>query len=239
MALETATYIDGLVATNPAASDAISTADDHLRLIKSTIKATFPNINGPVTMTPDQINGIPNLAPLASPALTGTPTAPTAAPGTNTTQIATTAFATAAAIAAFPSGGIIMWSGSIASIPSGWFLCNGQNSTPDLRDRFVVGAGSSYAVAATGGSKDAIVVAHTHTATTSISDPGHFHTLPGGGSNSSFGLQPTGSGPIQGNPATSVVTTGITASTSVASTGASGTNANLPPYYALAYIMKA
>ena len=56
MALETATYIDGLNASNPAASDAISTADDHLRLIKSTIKATFPNITGPVTATQAVLN---------------------------------------------------------------------------------------------------------------------------------------------------------------------------------------
>jgi len=92
MALETATYIDGLNASNPAASDAISTADDHLRLIKSTIKATFPNITGPVTATQAAINGA---APLASPTFTGTPAAPTASPGTNTTQLATTAFVTA------------------------------------------------------------------------------------------------------------------------------------------------
>jgi hypothetical protein len=58
MALETATYIDGLNASNPAASDAISSADDHMRLIKSTIKATFPNITGPVTKTQAQINDL-------------------------------------------------------------------------------------------------------------------------------------------------------------------------------------
>jgi hypothetical protein len=97
MPLETATYIDGLNASNPAASDAISTADDHLRLIKSTIKATFPNITGPVTATQAAINGA---APLASPTFTGTPAAPTASPGTNTTQLATTAFVTAADTAA-------------------------------------------------------------------------------------------------------------------------------------------
>lgn len=58
MALETATYIDGLNASNPAASDAISSADDHMRLIKSTIKATFPNISGAVTKTHSQINDL-------------------------------------------------------------------------------------------------------------------------------------------------------------------------------------
>jgi len=50
-----------------------------------------------------------------------------------------------------PSGGIIMWSGSIGSIPAGYYLCDGNNGTPDLRDRFVVGSGTSYAVGNTGG----------------------------------------------------------------------------------------
>ena len=97
-------------------------------------------------------SAISSKADLNSPALTGTPTAPTAVAGTNTTQVATTAFATAAAAASFPVGGIIMWSGTIAAIPTGWALCNGSNGTPDLRDRFVIGAGSTYAVGATGGS---------------------------------------------------------------------------------------
>jgi hypothetical protein len=50
-----------------------------------------------------------------------------------------------------PAGGIIMWSGTLTSIPAGWVLCNGQNGTPDLRDRFIVGAGGAYAVKSTGG----------------------------------------------------------------------------------------
>ena len=57
-----------------------------------------------------------------------------------------------------PLGGIIMWSGASAAVPSGWHLCDGSGGTPDLRDRFIVGAGSSYAVAATGGSN----AAHAH-----------------------------------------------------------------------------
>jgi microcystin-dependent protein len=174
-----------------------------------------------------------------SPTFTGTPLAPTASAGTNNTQIATTAFATTVAAAAFPVGGIIMWSGSVASIPSGWALCNGSNGTPDLRNRFVVGAGSTYAVDATGGSADAIAVSHTHTATSSVSDPGHNHqttegvVLQNGGSFFTTGLESTGRG-----ISTNTKTTGISVSTSIASAGSSGTNANLPPYYALAYIMK-
>jgi microcystin-dependent protein len=180
-----------------------------------------------------------------SPTFTGTPLAPTANAGTNNTQIATTAFATAAAAAAFPVGGIIMWSGSIASIPSGWALCNGSNGTPDLRNRFVVGAGSTYAVDATGGSADAIVVSHTHTATSTVTDPGHVHTKAdqtiwyeqgeGGSSVQTLSLQ--GSSNTR-SYSTASASTGITVSTTNASTGSSGTNANLPPYYALAYIIK-
>jgi hypothetical protein len=76
-----------------------------------------------------------------------------------------------------PVGGIILWSGSVASIPTGWQICDGTNGTPDLRDRFVVGAGSSYAVGATGGSttKD---VSHTHGPGTLATDTeaNHSHT---------------------------------------------------------------
>jgi hypothetical protein len=140
-----------------------------------------------------------------------------------------------ASVALVPSGGIIMWSGSIASIPSGWFLCDGTNSTPDLRNRFIVGAGSTYSVAGTGGSADAIVVSHTHTAT--VTDPGHFHEYITKGSPTSSLDQWNGvTGKLDSNSATSTKTTGITVSNST--TGSSGTNANLPPYYALAYIMK-
>lgn len=141
-----------------------------------------------------------------------------------------------------PSGGIIMWSGSIASIPSGWLLCDGTNGTPDLRNRFIVGAGSTYAVNATGGSADAIVVSHTHTAT--VTDPGHTHTTTFNGSGLGHS-QGGGGNPltfvpqfnnVTGNYTSASSTTGISVANST--TGSSGTNANLPPYFALAYIMK-
>ena len=136
-----------------------------------------------------------------------------------------------------PRRGIIMWSGAIADIPLGWYLCNGSNGTPDLRDRFVIGAGTSYAVAATGGSKDAIVVAHTHTGTTAGGGT-HAHTLSGDyiknqgggtGLSSGSGLQTGSNTDIAGFHDHSFTTN---------STGSSGTNANLPPYYALAFIMR-
>ena len=143
-----------------------------------------------------------------------------------------------------PTGMISLWYGSIGSVPAGWYLCDGSNGTPDLRDRFIVGAGSTYSVNATGGSADASVVAHTHTATSAstVTDPGHLHTwgaVPSNttGSNSRSYRE----GGADGNQNTSTATTGITVATSttVNSAGVAGTNLNLPPYYALAYVMKA
>lgn len=137
-----------------------------------------------------------------------------------------------------PSGVITMWSGSIASIPAGWYLCDGTNSTPNLRDKFIVGAGSTYAVAATGGTADAIVVAHTHSATSSVTDPGHNHSTGVNNSTGSTFKNGLYGAPNSGTDYVNTNTTGISVSTSITSTGSSGTGQNLPPYYALAYIMK-
>ena len=140
-----------------------------------------------------------------------------------------------------PSGLIAIWSGSTGSIPSGWLLCNGANGTPDLRNSFVLGAGNTYAVGATGGSTDAIVVSHTHaaTSTSTVSDPGHYHTVPMQNGYVTYGGGPgiTGSGI---NYPTNAAYTGISVATTTtnATAGVSGSGANMPPYYALAYIMK-
>lgn len=151
-----------------------------------------------------------------------------------------------------PAGCIILWSGASGSIPSGYYLCDGNNGTPDLRNRFIVGAGDTYSVNQTGGSADAIVVTHTHTATSTstVTDPGHTHTTlfsqgaggsepqnewgdvsPSGGNDQLTTYRPNGA---QSN------TTGVTVATTTtnANAGTSGTNANLPPYFALCYIMK-
>jgi len=137
-----------------------------------------------------------------------------------------------------PSGGILLWSGSIGSIPAGYVLCNGNNSTPDLRNRFVVGAGSTYAVDATGGSADATLPTHNHAATSVVTDPGHRHGSDFTG-DQSVGGAGTGN-TLAGNTAhlMTTATTGITVATTNATAGVSPTNANLPPYYALCYIMK-
>ena len=135
--------------------------------------------------------------------------------------------------ATFLSGMIILWSGSSGSIPSGWLLCNGSAGTPNLQDRFVIGAGNTYAVGAVGGTADSVLLQHNH----AVTDPGHAHT---------FSAVQLGSGfNVNANPgvtlntqagSTNTATTGI--STQTAGTAASGTGLNLPPYYALCYIMK-
>jgi hypothetical protein len=153
--------------------------------------------------------------------------------------------ATPPAATPIPAGGIFLWSGSIGSIPAGYVLCNGSNGTPDLRDRFVVGAGSTYAVNATGGTADAVVVSHTHGATSVVTDPGHTHA-PGDSRN--FTTSVAGGGNFEGGSSpvavaqqiatTASAFTGVTVATTNANAGVSGTGANLPPYYALCYIMK-
>jgi len=133
-----------------------------------------------------------------------------------------------------PTGCILLWSGSTGSIPSGFLLCDGTNGTPDLRNSFVLGAGNSYTVGQTGGSTDAIVVSHTHTAT--VTDPGHNHL----GSVYNYYNGASGSnGFISGINQLTATTTSVTGiSVTNQSTGTSATNANMPPYYALAYIQK-
>ena len=142
---------------------------------------------------------------------------------------------------AFVTGMIMLWSGSTATVPSGWRLCDGGGGTPDLRNRFVVGAGSSYGVNAKGGSANAVAISHSHTASSHVSDPGHNHGMVGAGFPDTFnstGYVPSviGTGPF--SPKNWKVGTGISVSTTVNASGTSGTNKNLPPYYALAYIMK-
>jgi len=145
-----------------------------------------------------------------------------------------------------PTGVISLWYGSIGSVPTGWYLCDGANGTPDLRDKFVVGAGSTYAVAATGGATTATLVtnnlpAHTHTATSTVTDPGHLHL-----SNAVGLVSPninwSGAGGSfynnTNNTNTATATTGITVTTTNASTGSGTSFSVLNPYYALAYIMK-
>ena len=226
-----ATYTDNTGATantNPVILD--TRGEAAIWLSPASYKFVLKDSNDVTIWTSDNLGGL-NI----SPAFTGVPTAPTAISGTNTTQLATTAFVQLSAVAAIPVGGIILWSGSVASIPAGWLLCNGAYSTPNLADRFILGAGNLYAPDAAGGSTDSVTVAHTHTATST--DAGHVHTQTG---------YTTGVPQSNGANQYSVVTpytlntgTGVAIITTTnASTGVSGVNANMPPYYALCYIIK-
>ena len=178
-------------------------------------------------------------------------------------------------------GSIMIWSGAVVDIPTGWQLCNGTNGSPDLRDKFVIGAGDNYNVAATGGSKDSILVLHSHTinnhthsfsdsfsGNTDYFDTSHTHgfsnnatanvqTAYGTGSNALYGgstsAMNSGTVPISftlsdtGGPSANSNhrhgfsgsvsgTTGNPSDTGTNNQGSSGTDANLPPYYALCYI---
>jgi hypothetical protein len=183
----------------------------------------------------------------ASPAFTGTPTGPTATAGTNTTQLATTAFVNNL----FPAGIIAMWSGVISNIPTGWYLCNGSNGTPDLRNKFIIGATLDDTVAKTsitgsntqtGGSKDSVVVTHNHNSgvTGSTSITGSFPTSAGANSYSGVFTRGSGYSGNGGEPQTNYpVNMDAPHTHTITAEGESGTNKNLPPYFALAFIMKA
>ena len=191
----------------------------------------------------------------ASPTFTGVPAAPTAAAGTNTTQIATTAFVLANGV---PTGGLVMWSTGTA--PSGFLLCNGAAVSRSTYAALFAVVGTTFGsgdgsttfnvpnytnrmpygttVGATGGSADAVVVSHTHTATSVVTDPGHTHTYQGSNyqPNNAAGSIPDWIG--ASTMTTNSNTTGITVATTNSTTGVSGTNANLPPYLGINFIIK-
>ena len=158
-----------------------------------------------------------------------------------------------------PAGVIVMWSGASNAVPSGWVLCDGNNNTPNLVDRFIVGAGSTYAVGATGGSNTVTLTtaqmpSHTHTATLSLS--GLTTSSAGAHTHSVNVTTPHGSGgweSVQGGDnwadtsnisgaakSAGAHTHTISGSGSVtnSNTGSGSAHENRPPYYALCFIMK-
>ena len=146
--------------------------------------------------------------------------------------------------ATIPAGLISMWSGSIGSIPSGWYLCDGSNGTPNLTDRFIIGAGSTYAVNGVGGVSSVTLTtnnmpAHTHTATSTVTDPGHTHTTAYQAYTGSGGGGIAGGSSSFSTITLNTATTGITVATTNASVGSGTSFSVLNPYYALAFIQKA
>lgn len=131
-----------------------------------------------------------------------------------------------------PAGVICMWSGSVASIPAGWALCNGANGTPNLQNKFIVGAGDAYNPADTGGEAAHVLSvaempAHNHGAVGN-----HSHSVP-----YQLGTVATGTAQIfhlQGGG----ISTGSAGGHTHTTQGSGTAHENRPPYYALAYIMK-
>ena len=126
------------------------------------------------------------------------------------------------------TGMVTMWAGAIGSIPTGWQLCNGSSGSPDMRDRFVIGAGNTYSIDNTGGdtTKD---ISHTH-------GDGSYAVSGNTGSGGDTRINNDGS-----DNYCSHVNHTHTFSASVTGTSASGGSSSqdiMPPYYALAFIYK-
>jgi microcystin-dependent protein len=236
--------------TSFASKDALPSGNP-LKIVKGTeIDTEFNNIAIAVDTKADLLN----------PVFTGIATAATAAYGLSNTQLATTAFATAAGPV---TGSMLMW--PTAAAPTGFLLCNGQTvsratyaalfaivgtlfgagdgsttfTLPNYTDRMPIGAGSLYVANSLGGSKDSALPSHNHTAT--VTDPSHTHITTGfsnvvidavAGSNGRY-ANPKTSGQ---NTTSDSATTGI--SVAIASAGVSATNANLPPYLGIFFIIK-
>ena len=140
------------------------------------------------------------------------------------------------------TGAIVIWSGSASLLPQGWQLCDGTNGTPDLRNKFIIGAGDLYSIGNTGGFTDSILPAHTHSVVLSSSG-GHTHFLRM--SNFSSGNFQDG---VHGNnrdrsqlnisllAAGAHTHSGGTLNATGVTTSLSGRN--IPPYYSLAYIIQ-
>jgi len=231
--------------TNFASKDSLP-AGDALKIVKGTeIDTEFANIATAVATKAD----------LASPTFTGTPLAPTASAGTNTTQIATTSFTTSAIAAAlqviYPVGCI--YTTTVSTSPNTVFGFGTWSAFG--AGRVLISAGGGYSAGATGGSADAIVVSHTHTysATTgamsanashthTATDAGHTHGIVGASgqrdpATSNTYVRTTSGSAVASETGYASVTNSSTntdhthsVSGTTASTGSSATGANLPPY---------
>ena len=206
----------------------------------------------------NSVTGTGSMVLSASPTFTGVPAAPTAAAGTNTTQIATTAFVAQNAVL---SGALLMW--PTASAPTGYLLCDGTAvsrttyaalfavigttfgagdttttfNLPDYRGRMPIGVSGSYALAATGGAATTTLStpnlpSHTH----SITDPGHSHgvlTYRGGGPENWI------SGSYSASPVNTYTTnSAVTGITATDATGSGTAATTISPYLAINFIIK-
>lgn len=147
--------------------------------------------------------------------------------------------ASAAAGAEIEIGLIAEYFGTIATIPSGWQLCDGTNGTPNLLDKMIIGAGDTYSIGDTGGSADSVLIEHTHTGTTNAAGShSHSITMYGGAGGTGTGANGLWGRYFGTTMSHSTATGGAhTHSLTVSSAGVSNTNTNLPPYYGLIPVM--
>ena len=141
---------------------------------------------------------------------------------------------------AIPTGFIGMWSGSADAIPSGWWLCNGENGTPDLRNRFIIGAGGSHAAGSTGGNASQTVTLSGQTGATTLTVeqmPSHAHSINGQSSKGTMSGGGSDYVPTTYNPTLVTTATGGSQPHAHSLTGTADVSI-LPPYYALCFIMK-
>ena len=171
--------------------------------------------------------------------------ATTAATATNATNAshATLADTATTAINGVPRGIITMWSGAVNTVPSGWALCDGTNGTPNLKDKFVLGAGSVYSVGGTGGEAAHTLITAEMPSHTHVQDA-HGHSV-----NQTITSAYTTQGPVDwgaryGSPEIGINrfgNVGVSINSATAtnqSTGGGTAHNNMPPYYTLAFIMK-
>jgi len=140
----------------------------------------------------------------------------------------------------FTTGMVMIWYGSINTVPTGWAVCDGTNGTPNLKNKFVIGAGGTYGVNIPGGYADAQLPTHTHAGSTN-SAGAHAHSTLNGytGEYGNGAVAPGVTGPLFTSTMDKTSTEGAhTHTVTVNAAGASATNKNLPPFLALFYIMK-
>jgi hypothetical protein len=254
LALESATYIDTLNVSNPASSDYVSQADDHIRMLKSVLKSTFPNINAAVTSTPEQLNN--GVVPVGgiiwwSGSAAAVPTGWKLCDGGTYTR----SDGTGSVVAPDLRNKFILACGATTAAPTTAPTIGTTGGASTATPTITV---TNEAIALTQAQLPSVNftvtdAGHNHTAT--VTDPGHFHSYgintnsvtSGGGSS-----QPSGT--TGGN--TNTKTTGITVANTAATTGitvaSGGSNsthihnntavssavATVPPYYVLAAIIR-
>ena len=225
MGLETTTVISGLDSSWPTGIDKVNNGDDHLRLIKAVLKATFPGTGAagfaiPITATEAELNYSVGVTSLIQTQFTDL-------------QADVDANEAASDLGINPIGAIIMFNAAFANIPANWQLCDGTNGTPNMADKFVYGTNTEVELLDAGGQADAIIPIHGH----DVTDPGHIHNIQAANDFSTGALHVGHfSNVLLNDIVTRSATTGVTVDT--ATGGEAVTDKNIPPYIKLAYIQR-